>query len=471
VVRQRESGTHCLQFLWPFLWFIFLIGLPHRILAFESSFWVWHRPAPLTTDEVYELQRQQVTRLYWEVGEVAFEGGRWTWISQPVPRAARNSSSLHVIPVVQIVPDEKFVSSPGDLIALLKSVAESGELQIDCDCPDRLLYRYGEFLGQLHREVPKLSFTALAHWIRHPGWKALEENAVEVLPMFYDLYPDPSNTSESSPPFPLLKPAESQMESWQGCRIPWQAGLPTFVRVTLYDSNGRSRGHIRDWSWNEICFQKALRPLGSVPLGGTLFAVDENLRLNLTLLPKGSLLAVRCADRGAIVEATAAVRRFGAQGVVYFRMPDGSDPSGWSLRQVGQFLKGDPFTPKLSVRMNEGQQLELANISDSDLPPRLLDEAGTGDRAYALEIDADAPIFREAEAGEFWRVAAHATPDTNPRPTGIPLATRLTFWFSHLRAGEVLRSGLIQLVPGTKPEKLRYRVLGTGEDLSWRKFD
>jgi hypothetical protein len=454
-----------------FLLLVSLAGTAHRVLAFDSSYWVWHRATPLTSDEVEELKRQHVTKLYWEVGEVGFQDGQWSWISQPVPREARSLSRLRVIPVVQIIPGEGFSSSNGELIALLKSVAESGQLQIDCDCPDRLLDRYGEFLGELHREVPTLSLTALAHWIHHPAWQALAQNAAEVLPMFYDLYPDPLQTSESNPPLPLLKPAEQQIESWQECQIPWQAGLPTFVRVTLYDSSGKSRGHIRDWSWNEICFQKALRPLGPARLGTSLFAVDENLRLNLTPLPKGSLLAVRCADRRVIAQATTAVRRFGAQGVVYFRMPDGSDPSGWSLRQVGQFMKGEAFTPKLSVRLSEGQQLELANISDSDLPPRVLDESGADDRGYALEIDAEAPIFREAEAGEFWRVAAHVTPDTNPRPAGIPLATRLTFWFSHLRAGEVLRSGLVQLAPGVKPEKLRYRVLGTGENASWRKFD
>lgn len=451
--------------------FVFLTGAANRSLAFDSSYWVWHRGTPLTSDEVNELDRQHVTRLFWEVGEIAFQDGRWIWISQPVPREVRNSSRLHVIPVVQVVPNEALAASNSDLVELLKAVAESGELQIDCDCPDRFLFRYAEFLGLLHREVPRITLTALAHWIRHPAWEALEENAVEVLPMFYDLYPDPTNTSETNPPLPLLSPAEPQLEAWQQCRIPWQAGLPTFVRVTLYDSDGRSRGHIRDWSWNEICFQSALRPLGPVRFGEGLFAVDENLRVNLTPLPKGSLLAVRCADRELLALAAATVRRLGAQGVVYFRMSDGSDPSGWSLRQVGQILRGDPSTTKLSVHMRKEQQLELTNISDSDLPPRLLDGTGTGDRAYALEIDADAPIFREAEAGEFWRVAAHVSPDENPRPSGILLATRLTFWFSHLRAGEVLRTGLVQLAPGVKPEQLRYRVLGTRENLSWQKFD
>jgi hypothetical protein len=454
-----------------FLFFLFLACAGQPAAAFESSYWVWHRATPLTSEEVIELQRQNVTRLFWEVGEIAFQEGGWNWTGPPVRREVRTSSGLHVIPVIQIVPSEALASSNSDLVSLLKPLAESGEVQIDCDCPDRLLYHYADFLGQLHREVPRLTFTALAHWIHHPAWEKLEENAVEVLPMFYDLSADPSSTSETNPPPPLLRPDEPLIEAWQGCRIPWQAGLPTFVRVTVYDSNGRSRGHIRDWSWNEICFQRALRQLGVVRFGAGLFAVDENLRLNLTPLTRGSLLAVRCADREAIAEAASTARRLGAQGVVYFRLPDGSDPSGWSLRQVGQLMKGAPLDPKFSVRLSDDQQLELTNTSDSDLPPRFLVGTGTGDRGYALEIDADAPIFREAEGGEFWRVAAHVSPDENPRPTGIPLATRLTFWFSHLRAGEVLRTGLVQLAPGMKAEQLRYRVLGTGENLSWRKFD
>jgi hypothetical protein len=171
---------------------------------------------PLTPDEVNELARQHVTRLYWEVGEAALVEGRWNWISQPVPRAARSSSSFHVVPVVQIIPDDALDFSHGDLIALLKSVAESGELQIDCDCPDRLLYRYGEFLRLLHREVPRLTFTALAHWIHHPAWQSLEENADEVLPMFYDLYPDPLNTSETNPPSPLTKAGRATIATMAG---------------------------------------------------------------------------------------------------------------------------------------------------------------------------------------------------------------------------------------------------------------
>jgi hypothetical protein len=203
-------------FVRAFLTLYFVVCLScaaQRSLAFDSSYWVWHRMTPLTAEEVGELDRQKVRRLFWEVGEISYQQGRWNWINQPVPREVRSSSRLRVIPVIQIVPNEALASSNNDLIALLKPVAESGELQIDCDCPDRLLYHYAEFMGELHREVPRLTFTALAHWIHHPAWEALEDNAVEVVPMFYDLYADPTKTSETDPPFPLLKPGEPQIEA------------------------------------------------------------------------------------------------------------------------------------------------------------------------------------------------------------------------------------------------------------------
>lgn len=94
-----------------------------------------------------------------------------------------------------------------------------------------------------------------------------------------------------------------------------------------------------------------------------------------------------------------------------------------------------------------------------DLPPRAVGD-GPRDRGYALEVDAAGPVFREAEAGEFFRVAAHRKPDEAvPERADIPAATRLTFWFSALPAGESLESGIFQLAPKIAEDGLRYRVL------------
>jgi hypothetical protein len=111
--------------------------------------------------------------------------------------------------------------------------------------------------------------------------------------------------------------------------------------------------------------------------------------------------------------------------------------------------------------------LILQNESAADLEPRLAGERNDRDRGYALELDAPAAVFRAAEAGDFFRVSGHVDPEGKPMRGSVPLATRLTFWFSHLEAGGSLRSGLFQLSASADLHALRWRV--TGGD--WQPFD
>jgi hypothetical protein len=121
-----------------------------------------------------------------------------------------------------------------------------------------------------------------------------------------------------------------------------------------------------------------------------------------------------------------------------------------------------PTESHLVLREKPLGHLTLVNDSDADLEPRFAGNGGQ-DRGYALEIDAPAPVFREAGAGDFWKVTGHINPDTTPVLVAVPLATRLTFWFSHLRAGESLDCGLIQLAPNTSFKNIRYRILPQGD--------
>ncbi len=117
--------------------------------------------------------------------------------------------------------------------------------------------------------------------------------------------------------------------------------------------------------------------------------------------------------------------------------------------------------------------LQLVNESDADLEPRLSGESGQQDldRGYALELDAPAAIFRDAEEGDFWRVVGHVNPEGARQAVAVPLATRLTFWFSHLRARQSLRPGMIQLAPGTTFDQIRYRIRNAPGDSEWKNID
>lgn len=426
---------------------------------FGTSFWVWQRYEALSPVERAELQRDGVRVLYWEVGEMTNQGQDWQ--GRPNLDSFRDGSfaGIRVVPVVRLVT---FGPSPftGEALRKFLQAFDSAsygtkELQIDYDCPDRLLGEYSAALVQLHRRVPRLSATALAGWSRLPAWLQLQSSVDELFPMFYDLEADPKLEAGKAPP-PLLDSAKLQRElkEWQACQIPWQAGLPSFARITLYDPEGHARGHLRAWKWADLCFNKALTTTVATEAGVTLLRAPGEGTLAVAALHPGELIAARWPDREGLAQAVLTAKAVGAGGVVFFRLPDANDSSGWSLAQIMH----PSARPHLVMHKGANDRFELVNDADGDLPPRLSGK-DEFDRGYAVEIDAPAPVFREALDGDFWRVTGHVDPETAPHPVPIPLATRLTFWFPNLRAHGTLRTGLLQFAPGADLSQVRYRIL------------
>lgn len=438
-----------------------------------ADYWVWHRTSPLTQAEGAELTVQGVTTLYWNVGEMRQRAGRWVWKAPP-RQVQEVAPGFRVVPVVRLHPDTRQPFAPTatleGLIAELRPVAgEAGALQLDYDCPDRLLPEYAAALQAMRLTIPHLSITALAQWPRVKGFDALARSIEEIVPMFYDLQADPTGVSAAAPPPPLLDPKqlEAVIEPWRDCPAPWRAGLPTFARLTVFDRTGVSRGQIPNWEWADFCFHKSLHTLAPTRLGVTLFRADADTRVAATPVAKDEIVVSRFTDRPALAQASGIARASGAKDIVFFRLPDGSNPGGWSLANLRNVAS--PEHPQLILRATAEDRLELVNDSATDLAPRLSGEKHDRDRGYALEIDAPAPLFREALAGDFWRVGAHAEPDAKkPVAAAVPLATRLTLWFTHLPAGASLRTGLLQLAPGASFAHLRYRVLNCAENDAWK---
>lgn len=418
------------------------------------------------------MRRQGVGTLFWHVGEMELREGSWTWKAPPLA-AATLAPGFRVVPVVRLASEARTPFTPDRVAGLAGSLravaAQSGELQIDFDCPNRLLDSYTSALRNLKSAIPRISITALAHWPRLPGFAALTRSVDEIVPMFYDMQGDPTGVSLEAPPPPILDPAqvEAAMQAWSACPIPWRAGLPTFARLTVFDRTGLSRGQIPNWSWEDFCFHKDLHTLAPTRLGITLFRATAGARVAATPVNEGEIVVSRFTDRAALAQAVVRAPAAGAKGVVFFRLPDDSDPAGASLRDLGAL--GSSGQAHLLLRQSAEEQLELVNDSNFDLPPRLSGDKSDRDRGYALEIDAPAPVFREALAGDFRRVAAHANPDAKkPIPTVVPLATRLTFWFSQLRAGASLRTGLLQLAPDATLNGVRYRIIPCEGITEWK---
>ncbi len=449
-----------------------MLGVPLPGRGAGLDFWVWHRTKPLAEEERTALTALGVRTLYWHVGEMENRAGHWKWKASP--RTTQGlAEGWRVVPVVRLTCEGKqpFPSAalPQLRDDLSRVISEGGELQVDYDCPDRVLPEYASALRVIRQAVPHLSITALAGWPRLAGFSALAGTVEEIAPMFYDLQAEPTGVTAESPPPALLDPGqfEAVLQPWKGCPIPWRAGLPTFARLTVFDRTGLSRGQIPNWSWEDFCFHKSLHTLAPTRLGVTLLRADTDTRVASTPVLKDELVVSRFTDRPTLARAVGLARSAGAAGIVLFRLPDGTGPAGWSLGDLGEIES--TVRPSLIVRRTAGGLLELVNESSVDLPPRLSGEKSDHDRGYALEIDAPAPVFREALAGDFWRVNSHAQPDAKkPVPVVVPLATRLTYWFSELRGHGVLQSGLLQLAPEVSLDVLRYRVLNGGPIGDWK---
>jgi len=291
----------------------------------------------------------------------------------------------------------------------------------------------------------------------------LEPNVDELLPMLYDFEAEPILKDQS--PLPLISPEKISklIENWRACRKPWRAGLPVFARLSVYDENQKLRGQIRNWNWDELCFNPNFQMANGGRFGVSVLRATRSTSIANTPIHPGDEVIVREVDRSALRDAISASLRAGAQGIVFFRLPDLTASSGWSLHQLGHLEAG----PRLILRKPaDSEMLELLNAGDGDLEPRFATNEANN-RGYALEVETASPIFREAQRGDFASIDAFA----NEKPAQVPFATRLRFRFAQLRARENFRTGLIQLAPGADFRQTRYRILNVEGGPSWKSLE
>jgi hypothetical protein len=445
--------------------------------AWEPRYWVWNRTQSLSQVEVKTLKTQGVKKVYWNVASLRAEQGRWV-SADPLRISSSMEGTPMIVPVFRLVPGKENALTPDaakdlapQMVATAKAL-QADEVQIDFDCPDRLLASYAGFLRACRAGVSPihLSATALGAWSRPAVLTDLQSSVEALYPMFYDLKADEPGEVKLGSFVPLLDPATvaQQLTAWSACKVPWYAGLPGFARVTIFNEQGQGRGHLRHWEWDSLAFNPQLLNAGQPAPSLFLLKTASSTIVEDTPLAKDEVAACRWPRAEDLVTAVGQAKEAGAGGVAIFRLPEGGASGGWSLTQWGGILKGKIEPPAFAVQLG-AQGLQLTNTSSSDLPPRLSGPGGPQDRGWQLEIQGDGPVFREASPGEFAAVYGHVHPDApQPERVPVPRAERLTFWFSSLPAGGLRASGLLQLAPGVKSSSLRWRIPGVAKNGEWQ---
>lgn len=408
-----------------------------------AAFWVWHRSSPLTAEEHSSLQTAGTRELFWQVVETGWTNGRWesVRISPPLPPVAE----VRIIPVFRIKPDPAFLDQADAVPAFARVVHlwSDGnlpeEIQLDFDCPDRVLGRYSDFLRSLAKALPetRISITALASWPHNPHFGKLANSVHRMAPMFYDLHPDrPENVVEGT-----LRPIADRgdiglIRLWQKCPVPWLAGLPNFERVSMFRPDGTLAGHLRGWSHDALFFNPHLQPQPSGN-GVTRFQVTRDTTVSGNPITAGSIVCHRGPEKDSLTALAEAAMKYGATGMLYFTLPG---PGIQATHPAPHFTGDATALPVLSV-LSDGR-LQLTNTGTDGIPPRPCDPNDPTSPGWRVTIESSTTgAFRSASTGDFPKVSS--TGDVPPE-----MSMRLHLHFSKLPPGQSLTSGPLVNSPG-----------------------
>lgn len=409
------------------------------------AFWVWHRSSDLSAAEVDSLKIAGTRTLYWHAVECEWKDSDWQAVR--IAKPMRAIDGIRIIPVFRIKPNPEFLGSPAAVKSfrqLFERWADGNlfdELQLDFDCPDRMIDGYGKFLRSLCSEIApvRISITALAGWPRQPGFEKLARSVTAMAPMFYDLFPD-SQGDVMKRNFQAMADVKSKelIHEWAKCPVPWLAGLPNFERVSVFTGDGILSGHLRGWSHDGLFFNPSLQP---VPLGNgvTFYQAEKSVTLYGTTIAGDSSVVHRMPDPEVLESLTRAAKEAGAAGVAYFALPGPGIQAAYSASH----LAGKSIS-YLTLTAREDGSVILKNLGPRDLPSNPL--------RWNLVMEADqVGTFRSAPPGEF---------AANNSDGPAEVVTQVVLQFSKLPAGGSISSGRFIV----RPEAVRWSVPGA-EDM------
>ena len=392
---------------------------------------MWHRTSALKPAELATLKTVGVHTLYWQAAECEWQDSRWKFVRISPPQAA--SGDITIIPVFRIKPDSAFLGSPIANAAFVDGVrawcgepaALPAEIQLDFDCPARLLDRYAAFLRSLAVALPttQVSATALASWPDAAGFQEFARSVKSLAPMFYDLAEDLPEDVCQNRFHPMADPTvEKWIQKWVDCPVPWIAGLPNFERLSVFAADGKLVGHIRSWDHDSVFFHSALtaRALGN---GTTLFEIRKPIELYDTTLAPGMKLVHRTCDSAVLSKLRDACHSLGASGAVYFTLPGPGIHAALTPEHLAQPTGAPPSAPHFTIA--EDGSVTLKNQGPTDLPTHI----------WELEIHSDHPAaFLSGSPGGFveW---------TTPNRLPPEMTNTLVLRFSRLPAGASISSG------------------------------
>lgn len=228
------------------------VSVRDKTKTLELGVWYWHSPLDISPDETANLKAEGLNKLFVRAGTFSTDGGNAVLV---IPQTYRQVPDLETHLVFNF--DAGFVRhfEDFDLDKLSKQISERIQIQLervgktgvkatgiqlDLDCPTRLLPRYAQLVRQVRSSFAKdlkWSTTGLMSWLGTPGVETLSAELDFIVPQAYEGVTGRtlSNMRPVSDPDYL----KSVLPKAEKLRCPYYIGIPAYGHGFLFDERDR----------------------------------------------------------------------------------------------------------------------------------------------------------------------------------------------------------------------------------------
>ena len=261
-------------------------------------------------------------------------------------------------------------------------------IQIDFDCPTRLLSKYARLTRQLRAVLDRkltLSATGLTSWIGRPGLAEMVKNLDFFVPQFYE-GELPRRISDPKPLADLAK-LESDLRELEKLPKPVWIGVPSYGQCLLYDESGSIAGMYRGLSRRDACRHPLMTFERTTILEGeeqTIFHARKDGK-NYSLLYR-----VSTADLVTrFLRTIESGRPNNCVGAILFRVPAENDGMAVALSELRRSFRHEPIRVQVQATWQVRRLPFSAIETQSDLAfEAILSVKNTGETPIRFAPDA-----------------------------------------------------------------------------------
>jgi len=437
--------------------------------------WAWHSPFDVDSQTDTQLSAVGIDEVFVRTATVSFDGDRYV-PTLPQSFRATGRRPLHHVLNFDAGAVSHFGEVPNDRIASVvvttyrSAAAEVRRrggmpvgLQLDLDCPTRLLPKYGDLLKRVRQELAKseqLSITGLTTWLTSEKLKPALDAVDFWAPQFYE-----GNVPKSLEQRETVSDAKGLrrgLDTLGKLDKPFYVGVAAYGQSLLYDPRGQLAGTYRGLSPEQAFRHPSLRFERTEQVDGESHFSFLAVKPGRGGRGLGYRIVYRVPSAESVAQSIDLVRSSrpaNCRGVILFRLAQPDESLALALPTLAAAVRRELVAPKIVLRKSaRSSPYALIEGTGKDLGMEhafsLKNEGNGGTRfgTDAVEVVVRFPVgaVESVQAGDFDGVVPFAGSQESAGRVSLRRADGLVFRRGHLGVGQSAEIGPIRMSKGGK---------------------